>query len=157
MNAIQNIITPTLLYISATNMVTPIVTINLYPYFEYVVNILEIFIETTVFILGELFTELFLNFSVDKIIYVIGLYNLFMMFIIDNDVIRNVRDIEKNTRDIESIKKQLIYLKQVDRLRENDDNTLFQDIKDNYQYTNNKFQTLDRKVRKIEKELRFYD
>lgn len=159
MNAIQNITTYTQFYISPSNIVTPIATatINLLPYLEYTVNILIIFVKTTSFILGELFTEFFINLSIDKIIYLIGLYNLIMLFIIDNDVITNARNIKKNTCEIESIKQQLIYLRNINRLRDNEDSALFQDIKDNYNYTNNKFQTLDRKLKKIEKELERYN
>ena len=102
-------------YISSTNMVTPLVTIkfdtlytNTLIFFQsivsvsiMVVNIIQIGIQTAVFIMKEGFTEFFANLTIEKIVYILVMYNVLIITAIDNQR----RKIAEQKEQIENILK----------------------------------------------------
>lgn len=71
-------------YISATNMLTPLATITfdrIYTialvYGNLILDALQIFIQTASFIMKEGITEFFSNFTIEKIVYILVIYNLY--------------------------------------------------------------------------------
>lgn len=155
------------IFISATNMVTPITTItfdslytNALVFGNIVVNILQIFIETAGFIMKEGFTEAFANASAlwtnlnfEKIVYIIGVYNLFMLLVLDNQR----RKITEQNEHIESLEKQVDYLKKMERMREDLDELWIQDVKSYHQETSKKMTAMEKKIKKMEKEMKIYE
>ena len=115
-------------YISSTNMVTPLVTIkfdtlytNTLIFFQsivsvsiMVVNIIQIGIQTAVFIMKEGFTEFFANLTIEKIVYILVMYNVLIITAIDNQR----RKIAEQKEQIESLEKNILYLKKTERMRE---------------------------------------
>ena len=110
-------------YISSTNMVTPLVTIkfdtlytNTLIFFQsivsvsiMVVNIIQIGIQTAVFIMKEGFTEFFANLTIEKIVYILVMYNVLIITAIDNQR----RKIAEQKEQIESLEKNILYLKMI--------------------------------------------
>lgn len=150
-------------YISATNMVSPITTIkfeNAFIFFKWIVsisnivlNILKIGIQTTAFITKEVFVEAFTNLTLEKIVYIIGVYNLFMLLAIDNQN----RKIREQKEQIERLEKNVIYLKKTEIIYEDLNEIWLQDIKTYHQETNNKITAMEKKIKKFEKDLKMYE
>ena len=135
-------------YISATNMLTPLATITfdrIYTialvYGNLMLDALQIFIQTASFIMKEGITEFFSNFTIEKIIYILVIYNLFMMAAIDN---QRRKFTEQNKENV-SLKKKINYLIKSERMREELDELCLQDVKEFHQETRNKITTLEKK------------
>jgi hypothetical protein len=140
-------------YISSTNAVTPLVNIDiLYTkiqiFFNIVVNILRIFVETTAFIMKEIFAEAFTKMTLVKMIYIIGIYNLFMLAVLDN----HHRKLAKQKEKIEALEKQVKHLKKANKLRDNFEQLWIHDIKSYNQETTKKMTSIENKIKKMEKE-----
>lgn len=134
-------------YISTTNMLTPIATITfnkIYTialvYGNLILNALQIFIQTAGFIMKE-------------VVYILIIYNLFMMAAIDNQQ----RKIIEQNKENESLKTEINYLKKSERMREDLDVLWFQDVKKYHEETSNKIATLEKKIKKMDKEIRIYE
>lgn len=147
-------------YISAANMMTPVATITfdrIYTsamvYGNLILNALEIFIKTAGFIMKEGMAEFFANLTIEKIVYILAIYNLFMMLIIDNQR----RQSTQQKKQIETLNKKVNYLKKTERIREDLDEIWLQDIKKNHQETSYKVETMEKKIKKLEKELKQYE
>ena len=143
-------------YITSTNMITPLTTItfdglyqSVISFFNVAINILQISIQTATFI----FVEAFKNLTVEKILYIIGLYNLFMLVFLDNQT----RKITKQKEQIESLDKKIIYLKKTDRMREDLEEVWIQDIKAYHEETSKKMTAMEKKIKKFEKNLKQYE
>lgn len=135
-------------YISSTNAVTPLVNIDiLYTkiqiFFNIVVNILRIFVETTAFIMKEIFAEAFTKMTLVKMIYIIGIYNLFMLAVLDN----HHRKLAKQKEKIEALEKQVKHLKKSSKLRDDFEQLWIHDI----QETTKKMTSIENKIKKMEK------
>ena len=147
-------------YISATNMVTPLVTIkfdtlytNTLIFFQsivsvsiMVVNIIQIGIQTAVFIMKEGFTEFFANLTIEKIVYILVMYNLLILTAID----KQRRKIAEQKEQIEELEKNVIYLKKTERMRE--------DLEESWiQETTKKMRFMENKIKKMDKEIKQYE
>ena len=73
MVSIEPFITP--IYISAANMVAPLATINLDSLYENV----RVGVETVAFIMNQGIVETFSNLTLNKMIYIVVIYNLFIL------------------------------------------------------------------------------
>jgi hypothetical protein len=147
-------------YISSTNMVTPLVTIkfdtlytNTLIFFQsivsvsiMVVNIIQIGIQTAVFIMKEGFTEFFANLTIEKIVYILVMYNVLIITAIDNQR----RKIAEQKEQIESLEKNILYLKKTERMRE--------DLEESWiQETTKKMRFMENKIKKMDKEIKQYE
>jgi hypothetical protein len=141
-------------YITPTNVVTPIITIE--SFYKNIVlllyttgNILRIVIQTTTFILKEIFAEVFTKMTLVKMIYIIGIYNLFMLAVLDN----HQRKIIKQKEQIEALEKNLKHLKKANKVRDDFEQLWIHDIKSHNQETTKKMINIEKKVKKLEKDL----
>ena len=147
-------------YISSTNMVTPLVTIkfdtlytNTLIFFQsivsvsiMVVNIIQIGIQTAVFIMKEGFTEFFANLTIEKIVYILVMYNVLIITAIVNQRIK----IAEQKEQIESLEKNILYLKKTERMRE--------DLEESWiQETTKKMRFMENKIKKMDKEIKQYE
>lgn len=147
-------------FISANNMVTPIATItfdSLYTsalvFGNFIVNILQIVIQTAGFMMKEGFTEFFANLTIEKIVYILVIYNLLILTAIDKQRRKN----REQNELVESLEKQINYLKKSERMREELDELWLQDIRRYHQETNNKINAMEKKIKKFEKDLKQYE
>lgn len=154
-------------YISATNMVTPLTSIkydvlyaNALIYLNIVVNILQIGIQTVTFIMKEAFVEAFANagsilrsLTIEKIIYILVIYNLLIITAID----KQRRKITEQNTQIESLEKQIDYLKKTERMREDLNELWLQDVRRYHLETNNKIRTMEKRIKKMDKEIKIYE
>jgi hypothetical protein len=98
------------IYITSTNMVTPLIPNHLIPnhlmtfksfyintlmLFDMIMNIIRICIQTLFLIMKEIFLEVFTNMTVVKMVYIIGIYNLFMLAVLDNQQKKIAKQIKK--------------------------------------------------------------
>lgn len=143
-------------YVSATNMVTPISTITfdkLYTNALVFMNVLQIGIQTTFFMMKEGVAELITNLTPEKIVYILVVYNLFMLMTIDN----HNKKITEQKEIIKSLEKNVIYLKKTERMREDLEEMWVQDVKAYHADTNKKLALFDKKMKKLEKVLKQYE
>ena len=148
------------IFISSTNMVTPLATISfdkLYTsaivFTNFILNILQIGIQTTGFMMKEGFTEFFANLTIEKIVYILVIYNLLILTAID----KQRRKITGQNEQIESLEKQINYLRKTERMREELDELWLQDVRRYHQETNNKITAMEKKIKKFEKDLKQYE
>jgi hypothetical protein len=140
-------------YISSTNTVTPLVNIDIFYtkiqiFFNILVNILQICVETTTFIMKEMFTEAFTKMTLVKMIYIIGIYNLFILVVLDN----HQRKIIKQKEQIEILEKQVKHFKKSIKLRDDFEQLWIHDIKSHNQETSNKIASMEKKIKNMEKD-----
>lgn len=154
-------------YISATNMVTPLATISfdkLYTsaivFANFVLNIVQIVIQTASFMMKEGFYELYnnassilTNLTIEKIVYILVIYNLLILTAIDKQRRKN----REQNQQMESLEKQINYLKKTERMREELDELWLQDVRRYHQETNNKMTAMEKKIKKFEKDLKQYE
>ena len=129
------------IYISSTNMIMPLTTIkldNLYSAMLIFYNILHIVIKTAVFIVKEGLKIVFTNLTLEKIVYIIVLYNLLIFMIIDNE--------RKKLKAIEEVINY--YNRNIEEMR----------IKDEIINENStKIKLIDKKIKKIERDIKIYE
>jgi Ca2+/H+ antiporter len=94
----------------------------------------------------EIFVEIFTNMTVVKMVYIIGIYNLFMLAVLDN----HQRKITKQKQQIESLEKQLRHLKKAEKVRDDFEQLWIHEIKSYNQETTRKMTTMEKKIKKIE-------
>jgi heme/copper-type cytochrome/quinol oxidase subunit 1 len=98
----------------------------------------------------EIFVEIFTNMTVVKMVYIIGIYNLFMLAVLDS----HQRKITKQKQQIESLEKQLIHLKKAEKVRDDFEQLWIHDIKHDIksynQETTRKMTSMEKKIKKIE-------
>jgi hypothetical protein len=150
-------------YVSAANMITPIATIKLETLYENAlifVNILQIGIETAAFIVKQGIVAAFdnastinvgsiwTNLTLDKIVYILIVYNLFMLMTIDN---LNKRASEQKEK-ITSLEKNVIYLKKTEGMREDLEQMWIQDVRAYHADTTKKLISINNKMKKLEKQ-----
>ena len=138
-------------YISDTNMVLPLTTISLNNIYNIAINILEIIIRTSLFILREAVKEIFKidwnsKFTTENIVFIIAIYSFITLIILDDQ--RNKINEQKNK--IESLEKYINYLKKVDRTRDEDQINIIQKI-------NKKMVLIDKKIKKMEKDIKIFE
>ena len=148
------------IYITSTNMVTPLIPNHLMTFKSFYINtlivmnmlfnIVGICIQTLFLIMKEIFLEVFTNMTVVKMVYIIGIYNLFMLAVLDNQQ----KKIAKQKEQIESLEKQVRHLKKADKVRDEFEQLWIHDIKSYNQETNHKIISIEKKIKKIEKELK---
>lgn len=143
------------IYITSTNMITPatnpLMTLNdLYMnsliLLNMILNIIGIGIQTILFIVKEIFVEAFTNMTVVKMAYMIVIYNLFMLAVLDS----HQRKITKQKEQIESLEKQLRHLKKAEKVRDDFEQLWIHDIKSYNQETIKKMTSMEKKIKKIE-------
>jgi hypothetical protein len=142
------------IYITSTNAVTPLITLNTFYsktliFLNMVFNILQIGIQTAFFIIKEIFVEAFTNISVVKMVYIIGIYNLLMLVILDS----HQRKITKQKEQIECLEKQVRHLKKAKKVRDEFEQLWIHDIKSYNEETTNKMTSMEKKIKKMEKDL----
>jgi hypothetical protein len=140
-------------YITATNVVTPLITIDsVYAktiiIFNMLVNILQISIQTAFFIIKELFVEAYTKMTVVKMVYIIVIYNLFMLSVIDS----HQRKLVEQKKQIEILEKKLRHLKNREAVRDDFEQLWINDIKSYNKETTKKMTSMEKKIKKIEKE-----
>lgn len=140
-------------YITPTNVVTPLITIdsfykNVLVLLYTVANILRIVIQTTTFIVKEIFAEAFTKMTLVKMIYIIGIYNLFMLVVLDN----HQRKIIKQKEQIEALEKNLKHLKKANKVRDDFEQLWIHDIKLHNEETTKKMINMEKKLKNIEKD-----
>lgn len=154
-------------YISATNMVTPLANISFDKVYtsaivfaNFVLNIVQIVIQTAGFMMKEGFSELYnnassilTNLTIEKIVYILVIYNLLILTAIDKQRRKN----REQNQQIESLEKQINYLKKTERMREELDELWLQDVRRYHQETNNKMTAMEKKIKKFEKDLKQYE
>jgi hypothetical protein len=153
------------IYITSTNMVTPLIPnhlitntlitfksfyINTLIVMNMLFNIVGICIQTLFLIMKEIFLEVFTNMTVVKMVYIIGIYNLFMLAVLDNQQ----KKIAKQKEQIESLEKQVRHLKKADKVRDDFEQLWIHDIKSYNQETTKKMISIEKKIKKIEKEFK---
>jgi hypothetical protein len=150
------------IYITTTNSITPainpintLITIksfytNTLIVMNMLFNIVGICIQTLFLIMKEIFLEVFTNMTVVKMVYIIGIYNLFMLAVLDNQQ----KKIAKQKEQIESLEKQVRHLKKADKVRDEFEQLWIHDIKSYNQETTKKMISMEKKIKKIEKELK---
>jgi hypothetical protein len=150
------------IYITTTNSITPainpintLITIksfytNTLIVMNMLFNIVGICIQTLFLIMKEIFLEVFTNMTVVKMVYIIGIYNLFMLAVLDNQQ----KKIAKQKEQIESLEKQVRHLKKADKVRDEFEQLWIHDIKSYNQEINHKITSIEKKIKKIEKELK---
>jgi len=154
MENIESFIAP--VYISAANMVTPLATITFDTLYENVLtlaNIVKIGIETFAFIMKEGIVEVFANLTLEKIVYIIVVYNLFMLMALDNQR----KKIAEQKEQIESLEKNVIYLKKTERMREDLEQMWVQDVREYHADTTKKMVAMEKKIKKLGKDLKQYE
>jgi len=144
-------------YISATNIVTPVATITFDRFYtsalvfgNLVLTTLQIFTQTAGFIMKEGLTEFFAILTVEKIVYILVIYNIFMMLVIDNER----RNFAEQKEVVEALNKEVNYFKKSERIREDLDELWLQDVKKYHKETSNKVATMEKKIKKLEKVLK---
>lgn len=154
-------------FISATNMVTPLENISFDKVYttaivfaNFVLNIVQIVIQTAGFMMKEGFSELYnnassilTNLTIEKIVYILVIYNLLILTAIDKQRRKN----REQNQQIESLEKQINYLKKTERMREELDELWLQDVRRYHQQTNNKMTAMEKKIKKFEKDLKLYE
>jgi len=151
------------IYVSVTNTVTPLATITVDALYRNAVsflNILQIFIQTAYFIVKEGIVAAFANASgilenltLEKIVYIIGVYNLFMMAALDNQR----KKIAEQKKLIEYLEKNVSYLKKTERTREDLHEMWIQDVKSYHADTSKQMVAMEKKIKKLEKDLKQYE
>jgi len=139
-------------YITSSNGITPLITLNVFYtkaliYLNMIVNILQIGCQTAYFIIKQVFIETFTNMTIVKIVYIIGIYNLFILGVLDS----HQRKIVKQKEQIESLEKQVKHLKKAEKVRDDFEQIWIHDIKSYNQETIKKITTMEKKIKKIEK------
>lgn len=164
-----NSITPAINPINNINHINPLITIktfyiNTLILFDMIMNIIKIGIQTLFFLMKELFVEVFTNMTVVKMVYIIGIYNLFILAVLDNQQ----KKIAKQKEQIESLEKQVRHLKKADKVRDDFEQLWIHDIKSYNKETSHKIQetthkiqettdkitSIEKKIKKMEKELK---
>jgi hypothetical protein len=143
-------------FVSDTNTITPLIMFSIQNFYEHSLlffNILQISLQTAVFIIKEVFTEASTNFTIDKIIYIISIYNLFMILYLD---IKQQRKIVTQNEEIESLKKQINHSKKLERMREELEEIQNKEFKTYCEETNKKILSMGKKIKKLENELNMY-
>ena len=160
------------IYISPTNMIMPLTIIsanNIYNIlikaFDIAVSILahiqfvlEIIIRTSLFILSEASKEILKinwnsHFTIQNIVFIIGVYTLFMLIIVDDQR----KKMNHQQIQIEDLEKYVNYLKKVDVKTNDYQNNLIEKINKNYDEINKKMTLIDKKFKKIEKDIKIYE
>jgi hypothetical protein len=140
-------------YITSTNTVTPLMTFeglyfdniytNILIFFNVVVHIAQIAIQTATFIIKEIFQEIFTQMTLVKMVYIIGIYHLFILAVLDS----HQRKITKQKEQIESLEKQVKHLKKSEKLRED-----FEELWS--KETTKKMTTMEKKIKKMAKDFK---
>lgn len=153
-------------YITATNMVVPLATISFNGIYQaailfsnVAINILQIAIKTIGFIMKEGINEITTNIQtinlspIEKMIGVICLYNLFVLAAWwgQNKLLN-----EQNIK-LESLEKQVSCLKKAERMREDFDELWMKDLKSFHEETNKKMVLMDKKIKKMDKDMKIYE
>ena len=154
-------ITP--IYVSVTPtewLITPLASISFdavykgaISIFNLIIDILQIGIQTIGFIMKEGILAAFTNLTLEKIVYIIGVYNLFMLLVLDNQR----KKITEQKNQIENLEKNVDYLKKMERMREDMDELWIQDIRAYHQETSKKTTAMEKRIKKIKKELKQYE
>lgn len=146
------------MYISATNMVTPITTIdfetlhtNFINFINISIYVLNIALQTTLFILSEAYKEIIkFNFkSYENIIYIISICNLLMLILVDNQRKR----IDQQKKQMESLEEHIEFIRLTEKYRDHDEQILIEKIHEN----SKKIVLIDKKIKKIENDIKIYE
>lgn len=141
-------------YITSSNVVTPLITLNIFYtktiiLLNMVVNILQISFQTVFFIIKEIFIESITNMTVVKMLYIIGIYNLFMLVVLDS----HQRKITKQKEQIKSLEKQVKHLKKAEKVRDDFEQLWIHDIKSYNKETIRKMTSMEKKIKNMKKDL----
>lgn len=143
-----------IIYAATTNTLTEI-----YPKLQEITNTIyevsKIIYRTFIFIAHELFKEIyeyFCNYPItnEKIVLVLIFYGLFLLFTLN----KTNNKLSEHREKINSLKKQIQLLE----LLQNDNKEVWSDeIKIFMNQTNIKYATLDKKLKKIERDIKSYE
>ncbi len=117
------------------------------------VNFIMILSHTTVFMSKQLLGMLFVEANTEIVLYIMCAFSVFM-FLLLND---QQNKIDLQTEQIESLEARINYLKKMERMHEEVDESWIQDIKLYQKETTKKMAIMDRKIKKFEKDLKIYE
>jgi hypothetical protein len=140
------------IYISSTNMIMPLTTIKLDNLMVIFYNILQIIINTTCFIVKEGVKIVFTNLTLEKIVYIIILYNLLIFMVIDSQR----KKMNQQKKELEYLEEAINYYnRNIEEMRNKDQDNiiLYELINEN----STKMKLMDRKLKKIERDIKIYE
>ena len=140
------------IYISSTNMIMPLTTIKLDNLMVIFYNILQIIINTTCFIVKEGVKIVFTNLTLEKIVYIIILYNLLIFMVIDSQR----KKMNQQKKELEYLEEAINYYnRNIEDMRNKDQDNiiLYELINEN----STKMKLMDRKLKKIERDIKIYE
>lgn len=164
---IELLLNPTIspVYITATNMIVPISTITLksftettYKLYSTSLRVLEIIFHTSSFIIHQAFNEIETYLlkhplDIEKTMYTILLCSIFMAILLFNSIRQSYEQSER----IGSLERKIHILEKETLLRNNMDEVWSEDIKIFHNEINIKYSILDKKIKKIERELKQFE
>lgn len=177
-----DLIQRTPVFITSTNLVTPVTTLSIKNMYRELVNIasflyrfLNIFVHTFTFIFIEIIKEIELfiynilldvfklkpsslrvsNISIGKILFILTIYILPITILYILWFNQN-RKINKHLHHISLLENELNYMKQLEKLREKKDVGFMSEVRSCFKGTEHKFAQLEKKLKSIEKELKIY-
>jgi hypothetical protein len=144
-------------FINPLNIITPLVNLTIQfedvlTYINLITDILQIIIQTATFIMKELFYEAFTNITIEKLIYICVVYNLLILAVFEN----NKKKIKEQKIQIEHLEDQINYLNNIEKIREQKYESYNIDLRAHREYTTNKINTLEKNIKKLEKDLKQY-
>ena len=157
------------IYVTATNMVFPLASIsinylhelmrvcyiNVVEFSTIAANLLKIWGLTIYFIVYQCLVEISnMMTNVDKVLLAFIIYNI-VMFAYKNYKLNS--EVINLKLEVEQLEKNISYLKKVERMREDWDQTWAEEIRHYYTEHNNKYKDLNKEIKKIKKEMNKYN
>ena len=139
-------------YVSPANAISSLEIITYDDLHEMILtafNVGQIAIQTSCFILKELFLEAFTHLTFDKVLYVIVIFNVLLLIGLDN----MKRKLTEQNKIVVSLEEEVLYLKKTERLREYLYEFQIKDTRDK----SNKIDELDKKIKKLNNALKIYE
>ena len=156
-------------YITATNMVVPFVSISItslqtnvaeftniaLDFLQMIRNLATICASTFYFIIKQSAIEVSnVMTNVDKVLFAFLIYNM-IMFAYENYKLNN--EVKNLKSEVEQLEKNISYFKKAERMREDWEQTWAEEVRHYYTEHNNKYKELNKEVKKIKKEMNQYN
>lgn len=125
---------------------------HLSKYVGLLINFITIAVHTAVFVSTEVLNILTSVMETELIIYIIGACSIFIFLILEDH--KNI--LKEKTEQIKLLENEINFLKKTERMRENEDQILYKELREYYQETNNKIFKMEKKIKKTEQILKLY-
>lgn len=147
-------------YVTATNMITPLATISFNQMAEQftsfianVIYVLSIIAETLIFIAKEALSALNENLTfAEKVLLGFCLYNCIVLFLLENKY-NEQKQYKEIMETLKTYDKNLTYLKKSERMREDWDQVWSEEIRNMHNENIKKFKEIEKQIRKMKKEI----